>query len=97
MIPYTRKLSSGKTFAVGTQNDHSRENFRGPSGRGQYVLYTASDSRGKLSRSTEKTTKVFPLESFPVYSTSIPKSIPFTLFLNTTISIIVFPRADQRV
>ena len=34
-IPYTRgKFSSGKIFAVGTQNYHSRENFRGASGRG---------------------------------------------------------------
>ena len=55
------KLSSGKIFAVGTLNNHSRENFRGASGRGQHVLYTASDSRGKLSQSTEKR------ESFPVY------------------------------
>ena len=28
IIPYTAKLSSGKTFTVRVQNFHSRENFR---------------------------------------------------------------------
>jgi len=48
------KLSSGKTFAVVHKIHHSLENFRGASGRGHHVLYTASDSRGKLSRLAEK-------------------------------------------
>ena len=30
-IPYTAKLSSGKTFAVGIENERSWENFRGSS------------------------------------------------------------------
>ena len=30
-IPYTAKLSSGKTFAVGIENECSRENFRSSS------------------------------------------------------------------
>ena len=36
---------------------YSLENFHGASGRGHHVLYTASDSRGKLSRSAEKPRK----------------------------------------
>ena len=30
-LPYTAKLSRGKTFAVGIENDRSRENFRSSS------------------------------------------------------------------
>ena len=48
-IPYTAKLSSGKTFTVLHKIHHSLENFRGPSGRGHHVLYIASDLREKLS------------------------------------------------
>ena len=67
------KLSSGKTFAVGTQNDHSQENFCGALGHGQHVLYTASDLRGKLLRSTEKLQKMrkfFHSKVFPYTVTS---------------------------
>ena len=31
LVPYTAKLSSGKTFAVGIENKRSRENFHGSS------------------------------------------------------------------
>ena len=48
------KLSSGKTFAVVHKIHYSLESFRGASGRGHHVLYTASDSRGKLLQSAEK-------------------------------------------
>ena len=47
------KLSNGKTFAVMHKIHYSLENFRGASGRGHHVLYTASDLMGKLSRSSE--------------------------------------------
>ena len=30
-VPYTAKLSRGKTFAVGVEKDRSRENVRGSS------------------------------------------------------------------
>ena len=56
-VPYMAKLSSGKTFAVVHKIHYSLENFNGASGHGHYVLYTASDSRGKLSRSAEKPQK----------------------------------------
>ena len=48
------KLSSGKTFTALHKIHYSLEKFCGASGRGHHVLYTASDSRGKLSRSAEK-------------------------------------------
>ena len=53
-IPYTAKLSRGKTSAVVHKTHYSLENFRGASGPCHYVLYTASDSRGKLSRFAKK-------------------------------------------
>ena len=53
-IPYTAKLSRGKTFAVVHKTHYSLENFHGASGPCHYVLYTANDSRGKLSRLAEK-------------------------------------------
>ena len=53
-LPYTAKLSRGKTFAVVHKTHYSLENFRGASGPCHYVLYTANDSRGKLSRLAEK-------------------------------------------
>ena len=56
-VPYTAKPLSGKTFAVVHKIHYSLENFRGASGRGHHVLYTASDSRRKLLRSTEKPQK----------------------------------------
>ena len=54
VIPYTAKLSRGKTFAVVHKIRYSLENFRSASGPCHYVLYTANDSRGKLSRLAEK-------------------------------------------
>ena len=57
LVPYTAKLSSGKTFAVVHKIHYPLENFRGASGRGHLVLHTAKDSRGKLLRSTEKLQK----------------------------------------
>ena len=57
-IPYTAKLSSGKTFAVVHKIHYSLENFRGALGRGHHVLYITSDLRGKLLRSTEKPRKM---------------------------------------
>ena len=48
------KLLNGKTFAVTHKIHYSMKNFRGASGLGHHVLYTASDSRGKLLQSTEK-------------------------------------------
>ena len=82
-VPYTGKLSSRKTFAIGTQNYYSRENFRGASGHGHHVLYTASDSRGKLSRLTEKPrktrkfshSKVFPYTVYTRNSSNWLESI----------------------
>ena len=52
MIAYAAKLSSGKTFVVVHKIRYSLENFGGVSGHGHHLLYTASDWRGKLSRST---------------------------------------------
>ena len=56
-IPYMAKLSRGKTFAVVHKTHHSLENFRGASGPYHYILYTANDSRGKLSRLAKKPRK----------------------------------------
>ena len=56
-IPYTAKLSRGETFAVVHKTHYSLENFRGASGPCHYVLYTANDSRGKLSRLAKKPRK----------------------------------------
>ena len=61
-VPYTVKLSSGKTFAVVHKIHYSLENFRNASGRGHHVLYTASDSREKFSKSAENC-KSFPTRS----------------------------------
>ena len=44
-IPYTVKLSRGKTFAVVYKTHYSLENFCGASGPYHYVMYTANDSR----------------------------------------------------
>ena len=62
-IPYKAKLSRGKTFAVVHKTHHSLENFRGASGPCHYVLYTANDSRGKLSR-LAKNRESFPPRKF---------------------------------
>ena len=64
MLPYMAKLLRGKTFAVVHKIHYSLENFHGSSGRGHHILYTASDSRGKLSLKNHES---FPLESFAVY------------------------------
>ena len=56
-LPYTAKLSSRKIFAFLHKIHYSLENFCGTSGRGHQVLYTASDSRGKLLRSAKKQRK----------------------------------------
>ena len=48
------KTFEGETFAVARKIHYSLEKFRGASGCGHHVLYTASDLRGKLSQSTEK-------------------------------------------
>ena len=64
-IPYMAKLLSGKTFAVVHKTHYSLENFRVASGRGHYVLYTACDSRGKLSRLVKKPQKFSPSKVFP--------------------------------
>ena len=53
-LPYTAKLSREKTFAVVHKMHYSLENFCGASGPCHYVLYTANDSRGKLSRLAKK-------------------------------------------
>ena len=44
------KLLRGKTFAVVHKTHYSLGNFHGASGPCYYVLYTASNSRGKLLR-----------------------------------------------
>ena len=64
-IPYMAKLSRGKTFAVVHKTHHSLENFRGASGPYHYVLYTANDSRGKLSRLAKKPRKFSPSKVLP--------------------------------
>ena len=53
-IPYTAKLSGEKTFAVVHKTHYSLENYRNASGQGHHVLYTANDSRVKLSRLAKK-------------------------------------------
>ena len=63
-ILYMAKLSRGKTFAVVHKTHYSLESFRGASGPCHYVLYTANDSRGKLSRLAKNR------KSFAVYSSS---------------------------
>ena len=64
-IPYTAKLSRGETFAVVHKTHHSLENFRNASGPCHYVLYTANDSRGKLSRLAKKPRKFSPSKVLP--------------------------------
>ena len=71
-IPYTAKLSRGKTFAVVHKTHHSLENFRGASGPCHYILYTANDSRGKLSRLAKKPRK--PRKFSP------SKVLPYTVY-----------------
>ena len=54
-----------KTFAVVHKTHHSLENFCGASGQCHYVLYTANDSRGKLSRLAKKPRKFSHLKVLP--------------------------------
>ena len=72
-IPYTAKLSRGKTFAVVDKTHYSPENFRGASGPCHYVPYTANDSRGKLSRLANKPRK--PRRFSP------SKVLPYTVYM----------------
>ena len=65
MIPYTAKLLRGKTFAVVHKTHYSLENFCCASGRGHHVLYTANDSREKLSRLARKLRKFSPSKVSP--------------------------------
>ena len=65
------KLSRGKTFAVVHKTHYSLENFRGASGPYHYVLYTANDSRGKLSRLAKKTAKTVKVLPYTVYNCTI--------------------------
>ena len=62
------KTFEGENFAVVYETHYSLENFRGASGPCHYVLYTASDSRGKLSRLAKNH------ESFAVYGNRSPES-----------------------
>ena len=48
------KTFEWENFRSCTQNTLFAGNFRGASGHGHHVLYTASDSRGKLLQSAEK-------------------------------------------
>ena len=75
MLPYTvyGKTFEGETFAVVQKTHHSLENFRGASGPCHYVLYTANDSRGKLSRLAKKLRK--PRKFSP------SKVLPYTVLL----------------
>ena len=64
-IPYMAKLSRGNTFAVVHKTHYSLGNFRGASGLCHYVLYTANDSRGKLSQLAKKLRKFSPSKVLP--------------------------------
>ena len=74
LLLYTAKLSRGKTFAVVHKTHYLLENFRGASGPCHYVLYTANDSRGKLSRLAKKPQK--PRKFSP------SKVLPYTVYLS---------------
>ena len=87
-IPYTAKLSRGKTFAVVHRTHYSLENFRGASGPCHYVLYTANDSRGNFC-DWLKNHESFPPRKFcriryllfnfkVVYRSALPKSVRIT-------------------
>ena len=75
-IPYMAKLLRGKTFAVVHKTHYSLENFHGASGPCHYVLYTANDSRVKLSRLAKKPRKT---QKF-----SPSKVLPYTVFYTCT-------------
>ena len=58
----------GETFAVVHKTHYSLENFCHASGQCHYVLYTASDSRGKLSQLANQpriSQKFSPLKVLP--------------------------------
>ena len=72
----------GKTFAVVHKIHCSLENFCGASGRGHHVLYTASNSRRKLSRSAEKPRKFSHLKVLPytvVFAITLSQQIVTTV------------------
>ena len=58
IVPYTRKVSRGKTFVVGIENDHSWENVRGSG----FTIHCKILWLGK-----DRTMKVFLLETFLVF------------------------------
>ena len=64
-IPYTAKFLKGKTFVVVHKTHYSLQNFHGASGPCHYVLYTANDSRGKLSGLAKKPQKFSPSKVLP--------------------------------
>ena len=58
----TKHTVYGKTFTAVHKTHYSLENFRSASGPYHYVLYTANDSRGKLSQLAKNRENC---ESFP--------------------------------
>ena len=75
-ILYMAKLSRGKTFTVVHKTHYSLGNFRGASGPCHYVLYMASDSRGKPSQLAKKPWKFSP-------SKVLPYTVGWTCYANT--------------
>ena len=73
LITVYGKTFEGKTFAVVHKTHYLLENFRGASGPCHYVLYTANDSRGKLSRLAKKPRKFSP-----------SKVLPYTVYLSAS-------------
>ena len=71
------KLSSGKIFTVVHKIHYSMENFYGASGRSHHVLYTASDSRGKLLQSAEKPQKQQKFSHSKVVPYTVVLEIPY--------------------
>ena len=65
------KTFEGENFCSCAQNT---VNFRGASGPYHYVLYTASDSRGKLSRLAKKPRKFSPSKVLP-YTVSVSSDV----------------------
>ena len=84
LLPYTAKLSRGKTFAVVHKTLYSLENFRGASGPCHYVLYTANDSREKLSRLAKKPRKQ---RKFPP-----SKVLPYTVLFHSQQKVVRLPK-----
>ena len=67
VIPYTAKLSRGKTFADAQNHGNSRENICGCILNLVQEKVAQNIFVGKTSRLIAKTTNVFPLDSFAVY------------------------------